>query len=95
MLLPKLILAGTLFSRWFSFVRFFILLFICKLKDGWQGGGGNWWDQNKTTGGPKHKDDDRKIFVGGLAGEVGEHHLREHFKQFGDIELVEYILQFS
>jgi len=34
------------------------------------------------------RDDDRKLFVGGLSWETQEKELREHFRQYGDIESI-------
>jgi len=40
--------------------------------------------QNEASG----RDDDRKLFVGGLSWETTEKELREHFGQYGDIESI-------
>ncbi|XP_063706803.1 RNA-binding protein squid isoform X2 [Culicoides brevitarsis] len=45
-------------------------------------GNGNSDNQN----GPPARDDDRKLFVGGLSWETTEKELRDHFGQYGEIE---------
>jgi squid-like protein len=48
-------------------------------------------DHNGTNGGGGDnagRDDDRKLFVGGLSWETTEKELRDHFGQFGEIESI-------
>uniref|UniRef100_A0A336MDU6 CSON000056 protein n=1 Tax=Culicoides sonorensis TaxID=179676 RepID=A0A336MDU6_CULSO len=46
---------------------------------------GNGDSQNGNSG-PPARDDDRKLFVGGLSWETTEKELRDHFGQYGEIE---------
>lgn len=47
-------------------------------------------DHNGTNGGAENagRDDDRKLFVGGLSWETTEKELRDHFGQYGEIESI-------
>ena len=38
-----------------------------------------------TNGGSMGNEDDRKLFVGGLAQEVGEDDLKTYFAQYGEV----------
>jgi len=49
------------------------------------GGGDN---QGKTSAEAPGRDDERKVFVGGLSWETSEKELREYFGQFGEVESV-------
>lgn len=45
-------------------------------------------NQMDTSGSSGGRDDDRKLFVGGLSKETAEQDLRNHFGQYGEIESV-------
>jgi len=43
---------------------------------------------NESTNNTTTRDDDRKLFVGGLSWETSEKELRDHFSKFGEIESI-------
>lgn len=53
-------------------------------------GNGNAEASNANGGTENHtvRDDDRKLFVGGLSWETSDKELKEHFSQYGDIESI-------
>lgn len=57
-----------------------------KGNSGNENGSGDNGDRNGSEN--NTKEDDRKLFVGGLSGESSEKDLREYFNQYGDLESV-------
>lgn len=56
-----------------------------------QNGGGDQQENNGANGSSDSapvRDDDRKLFVGGLSWETSDKELKEHFGQYGDIESI-------
>ncbi|XP_053662836.1 RNA-binding protein squid-like [Anopheles marshallii] len=55
-----------------------------------QAGNGNAEATNANGNSENHavRDDDRKLFVGGLSWETSDKELKEHFSQYGDIESI-------
>lgn len=52
------------------------------------GGGGGAGGGGSGSDGQNGRDDDRKLFIGGLSWETSDKELREHFGQFGEIESI-------